>query len=284
MTYGWAILIIAVVLAALYSLGIFGNGLAGPRAQPNSCRVFRPNGVGTTSNINLEGVCNGELPEYVTNFVNSNGGGSSSSFSYVITGTTGFPAAFAAKTVVAWVYWTPGANNRYQIYASNGLSGARALGIWGNNALATLHVSCDISSTLTVSPDVWTFVGYSYDGSSNTIFYSNTNTQTISGTSGCWSNPASQFSYISPSTAQINTGTSFNGSIANIQIYSVALDANAIQSLYLEGIGGAPVEPQNLAAWWPLNGDVNDYSGNGNNGVPNNVIYTSSWTQGYTTP
>ncbi|MEM3661833.1 MAG: hypothetical protein QXG73_03325, partial [Candidatus Micrarchaeaceae archaeon] len=72
MTYGWAILIIAVVLGALYSLGIFNSTNFAPKAPPGSCQVFRPNGPYTTSFINLEGVCNGELPQYVANF-NGNG-------------------------------------------------------------------------------------------------------------------------------------------------------------------------------------------------------------------
>jgi hypothetical protein len=41
---------------------------------------------------------------------------------------------------------------------------------------------------------------------------------------------------------------------------------------------------QNLVAWWPLNGNANDYSGNGNNGQATNVTYTGSWTGGYTPP
>ena len=41
MTYGWAILIIAVVLAALFGLGVFNLSSISPRAPPNSCRVYR---------------------------------------------------------------------------------------------------------------------------------------------------------------------------------------------------------------------------------------------------
>ncbi|MEM0201813.1 MAG: hypothetical protein QXR73_01385, partial [Candidatus Micrarchaeaceae archaeon] len=63
-----------------------------------------------------------------------------------------------------------------------------------------------------------------------------------------------------------------------------ALSANAIKALYLEGIGGAPVDLQNLVAWYPLNGNANDYSGNGNNGVPSNVIFSGDWYSGYTIP
>ncbi|MGC8941021.1 MAG: hypothetical protein ACP5JY_03230, partial [Candidatus Nanoarchaeia archaeon] len=68
MTYGWAILIIAVVLGALFQLGVFNANNFAPKAPPGSCQVFRPNGPGTTSFINLEGICSGELPQYVAQF------------------------------------------------------------------------------------------------------------------------------------------------------------------------------------------------------------------------
>ncbi|MGC9037471.1 MAG: hypothetical protein ACP5IK_02040, partial [Candidatus Micrarchaeia archaeon] len=72
MTYGWAILIIAVVLGALFQLGVFNANNFAPKAPPGACQVFRPNGPYTTSFINLEGECQGELPQYVAQF---NGGG-----------------------------------------------------------------------------------------------------------------------------------------------------------------------------------------------------------------
>ena len=63
MTYGWAVLIIAVVLAALYSLGVFNSATWGPRASPGSCKVFRSTAVTT-----LEGVCNNVIPRSVAQF------------------------------------------------------------------------------------------------------------------------------------------------------------------------------------------------------------------------
>ena len=74
------------------------------------------------------------------------------------------------------------------------------------------------------------------------------------------------------------------GNIANVQVYDTALSANEIQALYLEGIGGAPIDLQHLVAWWPLNGNANDYSGYNQNLVPANVMYTSNWQSGYATP
>src|SRR5487761_2342245 len=68
MTYGWAILIVAVVLAAFFYLGVFSGANLAPRAQPGSCKVLRPNGPGTTTFINLAGVCTGQLPQFVAQF------------------------------------------------------------------------------------------------------------------------------------------------------------------------------------------------------------------------
>jgi len=60
MTYGWAIIIIAVVLVALVNLGVFTP--SPPTAIPGSCQVVR-----TTQGTELLGVC-GALPNYVAQF------------------------------------------------------------------------------------------------------------------------------------------------------------------------------------------------------------------------
>ena len=41
MTYGWSILIIAVVLGALFQLGVFSSANLAPRAQTGNCRVLQ---------------------------------------------------------------------------------------------------------------------------------------------------------------------------------------------------------------------------------------------------
>jgi outer membrane protein assembly factor BamB len=64
----------------------------------------------------------------------------------------------------------------------------------------------------------------------------------------------------------------FNGSIANVQIYSTALTPQQIQQLYLQGINSPPIPNAGLVGWWPLNGDTNDYSGWFNTGFPFNGV------------
>ena len=58
----------------------------------------------------------------------------------------------------------------------------------------------------------------------------------------------------------------FNGSASNIQLYSSALTQNQINSLYSVGFAGSPLSTS-LLAWWPLNGNAYDFSGNRYNGT-----------------
>jgi len=77
----------------------------------------------------------------------------------------------------------------------------------------------------------------------------------------------------------------FDGDVANVQLYDTALSANAISALYDEGIGGAPINLQSLVGWWPLNGNTQDYSGNGYKGqISGTVTFTNQWASGYRAP
>ncbi|MGC8538979.1 MAG: hypothetical protein ACP5MK_03885, partial [Candidatus Micrarchaeia archaeon] len=72
-----------------------------------------------------------------------------------------------------------------------------------------------------------------------------------------------------------NGNDALNGYISNVQIYNTSLSAQQIQQLYQEGIDGRPLPNAGLVGWWPLDGNANDYSGTGNNGVQQNVVYAS---------
>ena len=112
MTYGWAILIIAVVLGALFSLGVFNGANFAPKAPPGACQVFRPNGPGSTSFINLEGVCNGELPQYIATFARRG--------NIQVTGIPGLPLGAAPRTITAWFATnSTGGGEKYSSTASS---------------------------------------------------------------------------------------------------------------------------------------------------------------------
>ena len=72
--------------------------------------------------------------------------------------------------------------------------------------------------------------------------------------------------------------------ISNVQVYNTSLSANDIATLYANGIGADPINIRNLVGWWPLNGNANDYSGNGYTGISSNVVYNSNWYSYYQQP
>ncbi len=80
-----------------------------------------------------------------------------------------------------------------------------------------------------------------------------------------------------PGTSQTNYY--FTGQLSNLQIYNGSITPRQINASYAAGPLGGPVAQTNrLLGWWPLNGNANDYSGNGQNGLPLNVTYqTLAW-------
>ncbi|MGC8662404.1 MAG: LamG domain-containing protein [Candidatus Micrarchaeia archaeon] len=282
MTYGWAILIIAVVLGALFQLGVFNANNFAPKAPPGSCQVFRPYGPGTTQFINLEGICSGELPEYVAQFNGQN--------SYIPIPQRPIFNITSRITISAWIYAHPGPNpmgNNIQDVVSKSSSSQNTAYIFprtdsgwsGIDAYLFTNGGWHVCNVPYGKANLWAFVAMTYNGTEAVIYIDGSvgSSCGISGSIAINSNPL--IIGLQPGTNEY-----FNGSAANIQIYNTSLSANEIQALYQEGIGGAPIDLQHLLAWWPLNGDANDYSGNGNNGVPTNVKFVSNWWSGYTPP
>jgi hypothetical protein len=69
-------------------------------------------------------------------------------------------------------------------------------------------------------------------------------------------------------------GAYFQGEMANYQFYNTTLSRQQIYSIYKNGLAGAPIDLQNLVLWYPLLGNANDYSGNGNNATAYNIYYS----------
>ena len=71
--------------------------------------------------------------------------------------------------------------------------------------------------------------------------------------------------------------STISGKVSNFQFYNSALTQAEVSSTYSAGLLGKPETSASLFLWWPLNGTANDYSGNNNNGVSYNVVYTSNY-------
>jgi hypothetical protein len=112
--------------------------------------------------------------------------------------------------------------------------------------------------------DTWYFACFTYNyAAQQSYYYLNGNQFKATFSSG------------TPATAGtgdlvIGTGESgySNVSMSNLQIYNISLSANQIKQLYIRGIGGLPIPNNGLVGWWPLDGNTNDYSGQGDKGSP----------------
>ncbi|MGC8669701.1 MAG: LamG domain-containing protein [Candidatus Micrarchaeia archaeon] len=272
MTYGWAILMISIVLAALFELGVFNPYTFVSKAPTGACQVLRPEGAMSTHLINLVGTCNNEIPEYAATF---NG---KSSFAFA-------PNSSAVSTnrtisVFAWVYPAAATTAILQKKGSYGMN----IGLVGHQAagefagyIGNSNISCTYYHYL--YPDSWYFVGFTFNGSAITDY--------VNGKVYCtvpYSGPIpvtnSSLAFGGPN----DSDGYINGKLANVQIYNSTLSANEINGLYMEGIGGEPITLQSLIAWYPLNGDTNDYSGNGDPAQSQNITFVSNWYYGYTAP
>ncbi|MDE1851956.1 MAG: hypothetical protein KGH69_04710 [Candidatus Micrarchaeota archaeon] len=270
MTYGWAILAIAIVMVSLYSLGIFNLQNLSPTAAPGSCEVLR-----TAAQTSLAGQCNNLIPKYVGKF---NG----QSVSYVNAGSS-LESNVKYTTATIWVdlssYNTStGAADAFR----GGVAGwiIRTYDYGANVFRAYVSIggtwySCTINASYLHK---WAFLALTYDGSKVTGY--------LNGVSKCSTPIAGTLSITSNTTIGTDSGFvyKFNGALANAQLYNISLDNNSIKALYQEGIGGAPVDLQHLVGWWPLNGNSKDYSGNHANGVAVNIIWIANWQSEYAAP
>lgn len=268
MTYGWAILAIAIVMVSLYSLGIFNTGNLQPTATPGSCEVVR-----TTAQTSLAGQCNNLIPKYVGQFNGAN--------SYASTGTKNLPTGSGARSVTAWIYYTgTGSPNPYDIFTYGTASSYEFASVFVDaNALYFDGFNDMGGGGLSVSMNKWYFIAYTYSATGTQVtLYQNGQSQTASITA---LNTVLGTSYIG---ADIRNAFYFQGYMSNIQVYNTSLDSSSIQAVYQEGIGGAPIDVRHLVAWWPLNGNANDYSGNNNQGTPSDITWNANWQSGYTAP
>ena len=276
MTYGWAILIIAVVLGALFQLGVFNATNFAPRVPAGACQVER-----LSTQVALAGECQGGLPQYVAVF---NGAAN-------ITGSfsTGFPYNSPASiTLTAWIY-DPTNSGIAALAAGSSSYGCSThlyeagLTSFSSNDI-TYHGCCldqtpGPFSNFNRADGKWHFIAISISSSAQYIFDVDNNFQ--SGSGGITPNLGGQFILMGQDECD---HWRFTGEEANLQLYNTSLSENDLTALYLEGIGGAPIDVQNIVGWWPLNGNTNDYSGNGNSGTATGVTYTGSYLSSYTPP
>ncbi len=271
MTYGWAILIIAIVLVALFSLNLFNPYTFAPKATAGNCKILRPNGPSSNIFVSEVGLCNNEIPQYVASFNGT---------SYINLGSGSTLTSITTNmTITMWIKLSSSTISTKNILSSAGINCNGDYQITLNTPSAIVFGKCGVGDAYVGQSAIgtWYFIVGGYN---DIVVY-----QYVDSSYGAFNYPSNTFDGAGP--WYLGNGpqsSNIIGQITNVQLYNTSLSQPEITALYHEGIGGAPVDIQNLVGWWPLDGNSNDYSGNGNNGVPTNVVYTSNWENGYTTP
>jgi DNA-binding beta-propeller fold protein YncE len=223
------------------------------------------------------------VPQYVADF---NGVSSA-----ILTGTYNAPTGNTPISFFAWVYAandpTQQLNNPALIYAYGNVgatyeSGALAMLPTGRSEYV-VYTDWDpnLYGLQQITEGTWQQVGFVYDGNTLLTTYVDGNPATnVNGDpSNNMMSAPQDISYI-PSGVSLLGGIPgvavLAGNMSNAQLYDTALTPSQVARLYAEGMEGSPVDMANIISWWPLDGDANDLSGNGNDGIiALNVIYVS---------
>lgn len=124
-----------------------------------------------------------------------------------------------------------------------------------------------------VQPRTWAQIGFTRNSSIANLSYDGGMIKPVYVTGNVVATSSNSIVGATGSPGSI-TGT-FNGSITNIEIYNETLNPQEFYSLYLQGISGMALGNSELVGWWPLDGNTNDYSGNGDAAIPYKVTYES---------
>jgi hypothetical protein len=278
MTYGWALLIMVIVLIALYEFGVFNANTFAPRAQPGGCYVEKSQGPGYATIKSLAGTCNPALPLYAP--ISSAQEAGCVAGNVLIEANIMSVSSLSALTITYW------GEEQYPHYGSSMLHLESANTAPGGNGVYCGGMNCDFPDNSFYSPAPTVIYGRYYfsaitlDSSGNANLYYNGELNATK----TWGGPLTGITnfYIFGYSPECNDNV--NGSVMNVQVYNTALSQNDIKALYEEGIGGVPQNLNNLIAWWPLNGNAKDYSGNGFNGniMSPSIVFSTSWSGYYT--
>ena len=175
-------------------------------------------------------------------------------------------SAGSQLTITAWVYPTNSNEGAIISQTSPGIlfsMSSTQINFWANvnNAQSTI--------TYAVPQNNWVFMAVTYSDSSGAVTYYVNGIPVGTGSLATNQMSASTQSYLGTNA---DSNRFLGGDLANVQFYNSVLSSSAIKSLYLGGMSASPLL-SNVIGWWPLNGNANDYSGGGSNGVPTNVAY-----------
>ncbi len=246
-----------------------------PAVGPGSCVVYNP----------LQGIyalhdaygndCNQSIPTYVASFSGNS-----------LVNISSYGGSAGSRSVFGWIY-----------YNSSGRSGSapESVDAYGSNAPVSglviykgrvcFEYGNGCYGEALLPKNIWAFVGYTLNKKTDVV------TVYINGKVSFYESiPGFNLTkgiYLIGASAGPNCQSYcnyFNGYMSNVQFYDKALLPEQVSSLYSEGIGGPPISLSAINEWLPLNGNVNDYSGNIDTNLEKNLIFVTGWESTYASP
>ena len=180
------------------------------------------------------------------------------------------PNSLSALTISWWENYQSGG---VEIHLDSSQSSPGGSGVYcGYNSCPVPTSSiANAPSGITISANNWYFMTLTLTPSGTATLY----TDGQAGTATTWNSVAGLTGITDFDILGYSNGCSdwSAGPISDVQLYNTALSSAQVNQLYNKGITGTPVLASNVIGWWPLNGNTNDYSGNGNNGASNSISY-----------
>ena len=187
---------------------------------------------------------------------------------YLTGPTTGLPQGASPRTLCAWVSPAtyPSSGNAFTIlsYGTNTLGQSFSLNLANSSGTQQVVLSSsgdDVTTNYNLPLNTWSHLCATYDGTTARIFINGN--QSASAAKN-YNTGSTFFSIGSVSGAQY-----YRGKIDDVRIYSGAQTGAQIKAF------GVQV-PNGLVAYYPLDGDTNDYSGSGANASILGTVTTAS--------
>ena len=171
---------------------------------------------------------------------------------------TGLPQGASQRTLCAWVSPAqyPNSGNSITILSFGTASSGQSFGLnlFNNSGTQQVVLSAsgdDVATNYTLPLNTWSHLCATYDGTTARIFI---NGNQVATAAKSYNTGSTFFSIGSNSGSQY-----YRGKIDDVRIYSGVQTATQIKLFAIQ-------VPSGLVAYYPLDGDLNDYSGNGANG------------------
>ncbi|MGC8586862.1 MAG: LamG domain-containing protein [Candidatus Micrarchaeia archaeon] len=214
----------------------------------------------------------GRMPLELTNALFQTANFNGNQNSYVNVGNSQLLNIFKSLTVTAWV--NAHSNSTAAIYEQDGCNAQYELFIEGGYVKMRVTTSTGFVDTGGDAPlptNQWVFVAGTFN-ITNAGIYTDGDFKGSVPVGNTLTAHSGGYGYIGELVGGC-TNYDLNGNLSNVQIYNTSLSGSQIRQLYKEGINGVPLPNADLVAWWPLDGNSNDYSGNGNNGTAYSMTY-----------